>query len=161
LTSQSSQNGSSNVKVVVDRVDRVSSNKAHFRLKVLNDTTRLVFFEGYPFDMQQMDGLYLEQWRLEEGWTIVVPCRDLYASDAIKLKPGGVMTQERVLELPLSAVCRERNIHLEGKFRFRVDYFESGNAVRTYIKRMNSLGHEPPPPAFALSDPFEIPAMKK
>jgi hypothetical protein len=54
-----------------------------------------------------------------------------------------------------------RNIHFEGRFRFHVDYFESRNAVRTYMKQMNSSGSEPPLPAFAVSEPFEIPLSKK
>jgi hypothetical protein len=152
---------SDGVKVVIEKVERVNSNEAHFWLKVVNESAKPVFLEGYPFDMKQMEGLYLEQWRAEEGWTIVVPCRDVFASNAIKLKPGGSMTQERVLELPLSAVCKRQNIHFEGKFRFRLDYFESGNAVRTYIKKMNSMSHEPPHPAYAVSEPFEIPLLKE
>lgn len=155
------------VKVLVDRVERVSSNEADFSLKIVNASTGPVFLEAYPLLKRNtektriFEGLYLEQWREREGWIIVVPCRDLFVSDAIKLEPDEAMTQERVLKLPLSAVCKERNIHFEGKFRFRVDYFESGNAVETYIEQMSSLGHEPEPPAFAVSEPFEIPSPKK
>jgi len=149
------------IRVINERVERVSRDEVHFSAKVVNESAKPVFLEGSPFDSQAIDALYLEQWRAKEGWKVVVPCRDTYASDAIKLRPGEAITQERELMLPVGSVCKERNIHLEGKFRFRLDYFASKKEVRSYIKRMNSPGPEPPSPKFSVSDAFEIPPPKK
>ena len=159
---RSSPDESTKVKVVVERVERVNRSKAHFSLRVVNESAAPVFLEAYPFDLKILDGLYLEQWRTEEGWKVVLPCRDLFASDTIKLKPGEAMTQEREMTFPITeGACKERNIHFEGRFRFRLDYFESANGVRKYIEQMDSAHHEPRPPAFAVSEPFEIPALNK
>ena len=155
---RSSPDEPTKVKVVVERVERANRTRARFSLKVLNDSSGPVFLEAHPFDLKLLDGLYLEQWRTEEGWTVVLPCRDVFISDAIKLKPGESMAQERELTFPISeAVCKERNVRFEGKFRFRLDYFESAKAVRTYIDQMDSSSRKPPHPAFAVSEPFEIP----
>lgn len=155
---RSTPNESTKVKVVIERVERANRSKAHFSLKVVNESAMPVFLEAYPYDLKVLDGLYLEQWRTEEGWKVVLPCRDVFASDAIKLKPGETMAQARELTFPITeGVCKERNVRLEGKFRFRLDYFESAKAVRTYIDQMDSSSRKPPHPAFAVSDTFEIP----
>ena len=87
----------------------------------------------------------------------MVPCMDTPPPHVIKLNPGGAMTLDLVLELPLSGVCKERNIQLEGKFRYRLEYFQSEKQVRTYVKtRFSSRWREARAPV-AVSEPFEIP----
>ncbi len=67
------------------------------------------------------------------------------------------MTLDLVLELPLSAVCKERNIQLEGRFRYRLEYFDSEKQARTYVKKIFSPRWREARARVTLSEPFEIP----
>jgi len=153
--------------VVVERIEREGINAVHFSVKVINGSAKAIFLESRPAlkmdarNAQQLEGLYLEEWQDLKGWMTVVPCRDVFASDPVSLRSGGEMSQEFSFELPLSSVCKKPVFPLTGNFRFRVDYFGSSQAVRTYIRQMNSLGPEPRPPASAVSEPFEISQVKE
>lgn len=168
LSAQKSAQGLSKIRVKVDRVERISSNEARFQLTIANNSIKPVFLEGDsrqiheggPLGNEILEGLYLEQWRHEQGWRVVIPCRDMFSSEPIRVNPGGSIAQEWTLQPPLPSVCRVRDIHFDGKFRFRVDYFESGKAVKTYIEKMNSPGSVPPP-SFSASESFEIPPFRK
>ena len=146
------------VKVLVERIERVSRDKVHFWLKVANTSDRPVFLNGINYESgPSLYPVYLEQSRTKEGWKTVVPCMDTPPPDVIKLKPGGVMTLDLVLELPLSAVCKERNIQLEGRFRHRLEYFESEKQARAYVKKIFSRRWQEARAPVAVSEPFEIP----
>ena len=147
------------VEVLVERNERVSRDEARHRVKVTNRSDRPVFLTGIIDELgPRLDPVYLEQWRTKEGWKTVVPCMDTPPPDVIKLNPGEAMTSDLVLKVPLFGVCKERNIQLEGRFRFRLEYFESEKQARTYLKKLFSgRWREARAAAVALSEPFEIP----
>ena len=148
------------VKVVVERVERVSRDEVHFSVKIANGLDRTVFLPGTNFGRSNPELLFLEQWREKEGWMTVVPCLDTPPPQLVKLKPSEVINVERVLELPYLGVCKERNVQLEGRFRYRLDYFESEKQARIYLKRVYSRGYQPAHAAVAVSEPFEMPPPK-
>jgi len=146
------------VKVAVERVERVNRNEVHFWLKVANTSDKSVFLTGINYESGPLlYPVFLEQWRTNEGWKTVVPCVDAPPPDMIRLGPLGAMTLDLVLKLPLSGVCKERNVPLEGRFRYRLDYFESEKQGRAYLKIIGSWGYRPAHAAVAVSEPFEIP----
>jgi len=146
------------VEVLVERVERQSRDQVHFWLKVTNRLDRPVFLAGTNFESRPIPELaFLEQWRPKQGWKLVAPCMDTPPPHVIKLNPGGAMTLDLVLELPLSAVCKERNIQLEGRFRYRLEYFDSEKQARTYVKKIFSPRWREARARVTLSEPFEIP----
>jgi hypothetical protein len=153
-----SSDQSSGVKVVPERVERVSRDEAHFWLKVTNTSDKSVFLTGINYKSGPLlYPVFLEQWRTNEDWKTVVPCMDTPPSDVIKLDPGRTKTLDLDLKLPLSAICKERDVQLEGKFRYRLDYFENEKEAQTYLKLMESRGYQPAQAEVAVSDAFEIP----
>jgi len=72
-------------------------------------------------------------------------------------RPSATINMDFVLKLPLSAVCRERNLRLEGRFRYRLEHFESRKQARAYIKLMDSPDWQRARASFVVSEPFEIP----
>lgn len=147
-------------EIVVEQVKRVSRDEVHFWLKVTNRSDRPVFLAGVNYESgPRLDPVYLEQWRTKDGWKIVAPCMDTAPPHVIKLNPGGTMTLDLVLELPLSAACKERSIELKGRFRFRLEYFESEKQVRTYVKKLFSRRWQEARAPVAVSEPFEIPPV--
>jgi hypothetical protein len=149
------------VVVVVEGIERVGQDEARLRVKVTNTSGMPVFSTGviYHFGLHRLD-VYLEQQRGMEGWQLVAPCQDFAPPHVIRLKPAVPMVEERELEVPLSSVCKRRDIRLEGQFRFRVGYFESRAQARLYLKKFFSKGDDKPRPAAAFSEPFEIPPFR-
>ena len=154
----SSSNESVPVEIILERIERVSRDEVHFRLKVSNPSDRAVFLNGINYESgPRLDPVYLEQWRTKEGWKIVVPCMDTPPPHVIKLNPGEAMTFDLALELPVSAVCKVRDIRLEGRFRFRLEYFDNEKQARAYMReRFSDRWREARAPA-AVSKEFEIP----
>lgn len=149
------------IKIVSERVERVSHDKVHFWLKVVNGPARPVFLTGINYEKPTPDPLFLEQWRDPEGWKAVAPCVDMPPADVIRLSPNETISLDLVLTLPLPSTCKERNVQLESRFRYRLEYFESAIEARTYVKETYSPGHQPASAAVAVSEPFEIPPPKK
>jgi hypothetical protein len=150
------------VVVLVEENERVGQNEAHFRVKVTNTSGIPVFSTGVNFDLghRSLD-IYLEQKRGKEGWQLVVPCKDTAPPHVIKLNPAVPMVVKRTLTVPLTSVCKRRDIQLEGLFRYRVDYFESRAEARLYLEKFFSTGDDKPHPASAFSEPFEIPPFRE
>jgi len=144
------------LKVVDERVERVSRDKVHFWVKVANESDRPVFLIGIQYRNPRPYYLFLEQWRTVEGWKAVVPCMDMLPEDVITLKPGGTMRLDFLLKVPLSAVCKERNVNLEGRFRYRLEYFYSKKDALTYVKLMDSPDWKRASALSAVSESFEI-----
>jgi hypothetical protein len=159
FSSVQSSNEPARIKVLVEQVKRVSQGEVHFSLKVANGTGSPIFLPGTNFGRPTPHLVFLEQWQMKERWETVVPCIDTPPPDVIKLNPSGAVTLELDLNLkfPGLGVCKERNIKLEGMFRFRLDYFESEEQARTYLKRIASGGYQPAHGAVAVSEPFEMP----
>jgi hypothetical protein len=153
-----SQSGPANVQIIVERVERVSSNEADFWLRVVNGSSSPVFIEAHPFDTTILEDLWLQKWSAEKGWYTVVPCPDNAPAGVFELKPKDAIGQELVLTNPIQALCKERNIAIEGRFRFLVNYFVSEKEARTNEKNYFSSGQ--PPPRTVVSEPFEIPPTK-
>ncbi len=150
--------GPAGVEIIVERNERVSRDEARHRLRVTNRSDRPVFLAGINYESgPSLYPVYLEQWRQKEGWKTVVPCLDTPPPDVIKLNPGEAMTLDLVLEVPLSGVCKQRNIQLEGRFRFRLEYFESEKQARTYVEKLFSRRWQEAWAPVAVSKPFEIP----
>lgn len=163
------------VEILVEHVERVSREEVDVQLKVTNRSSKPVFltgvdwrkvtnrgrpvFEGGIDDElgRRIEPVYLEQWRNNEGWKIVGPCMDTPPPHVLTLNPGKVMAFDSILALPLPSICKERNIQLEGKFRFRVEYFESEKQARAYIGKLFSARWKQAHAAAAVSEPFEIP----
>lgn len=151
----------SSVEVLVERVKRISNDEAHFRVRVANTSKQPVFLTGIIYESRSiLSPIYLEKQHAAEGWKIVVPCMDTPPPHVIKLEPAKPMTENLVLKVPLEGVCKERNIQLEGKFRFRVDYFEGEDQARASLKKFFSKGVQEAHAAVALSEPFEIPPYR-
>jgi hypothetical protein len=151
------QSGPANVQIIVERVERVGSNQAHFWLKVVNGSSSPVFIEAHPFDTTILEDLWLQKWSPEKGWYTVAPCPDTAPAGVLELKPKDAIAQERVLTNPIEALCKERNIEIEGRFRFLVNYFLTEKRARTNERNYFSSGQ--PPPRTVVSEPFEIPPI--
>lgn len=148
----------SHVKVLCEQIERVSRNEVHFRVKIINTSDRPVFLTGINYESRpQPYPVFLEQWRTKEGWRSVTPCVDTSPPDVIELNPSAAITMDLVLKLPLSRICKQRNIQLEGRFRYRLDYFEDEKQARAYLKDLYSRGYRPALAGVGFSDPFEMP----
>jgi hypothetical protein len=146
------------VEIILERVERVSRDEAHFWVKITNRVDRPIFVAGINYESGPRPyPVYLEQWRTKEGWKIVVPCMDTPPPDVIKLNPGEGMTFPMTLVGQRSAICRERTIQLEGRFRFRLEYFDTDKQARTYLDKLFGRTEEEVKPRLALSETFEIP----
>ena len=156
---KSAQYEPAKVRVDIVQIERVNQAEVHFRLKLVNESRESVFVEGSKFDSPIPLPLYIEQWQAEKGWHIVAPCLDTTPDGVIRLRSAESLTLEPVLAIPLPSVCRERNPRFEGKFRFRLDYFPSENEARTHEMNFDAPDH--PPEHAAVSEPFEIPPLKK
>jgi hypothetical protein len=149
------------VKVVVERVERVSRDEVHFSVRLANESGAPVFLTGIKYERPVPYPVFLEQWREKEGWKTVAPCVDVPPPDVIKMKPGEAITLDHVLKLPPATICKDRNIQLEGRFRFRLDYFRSKKQARTYVKVMFSRDWHRAQAAAAVSEPFEVPPARE
>ena len=158
---QASREGAGKITITVKKIERVSIDKVHFWLKLENGSSGYIFLEGSNFGVLDTEQLYLEQWRPNEGWHTVVPCPDTPPPSVIKLKAGEAINQERVLTNPIHALCMERTVQFEGRFRFRMEYFMSEKDATTNEKNFGLSEHPLPAPHVAVSDPFEIPSTKK
>jgi hypothetical protein len=153
-----SSDGPTNIKVLTERVQRVSRDEVHLWVKVVIRSDRPVFLTGISH--KRPYPLFLEHWRAEEGWKVVAPC-DLVSPGVISLNPREAITLYFALKLP-RLDCKGRAIQFEGRFRHRLDYFESEKEARTYAKVMESpAGEEAAPRVVVVSEPFEIPPPSK
>ena len=108
----------SSVEVLVEHVERVSNDEAHFRVRVTNTSKQPVFLTGIIYDSRSiLNPIYLEQQRAARGWNIVVPCMDTPPPNVIKLEPAKPMIENLVLKVPLEGVCKERDIQLDAACR--------------------------------------------
>ena len=142
-----------------EQVKRVSHDEAHVRMKISNLSQRPIFLMGINFDEPQPYPVFLEKWQSEKGWKTIAPCVDVPPSHVITLNPGKEITVESVLKPPLPSICKERNIQLHGRFRYRLEYFQSKKEAQNYEKRMFAPNH--PTPQFILSEIFEFPQPDK
>jgi hypothetical protein len=144
------------VEVRVEQNERIGPNEAHFRVRVTNRSGVPVFSTGIIYESgPRLYPVYLEQKRLTGAWQIVVPCVDTPPPEVIKLDPAVPMLEDSVLKIPLEGVCKKRKPQIEGKFRFRLDYFETEAQAGLYLKKF--LSNRGPRPASAVSEPFEVP----
>jgi hypothetical protein len=154
------QDAPSNIKLIVEKIDRVSENEVHFWLSLRNASASPIYLEGrallrissQPFTEQ----LFLEQWKDGE-WHLVVPCLENAPPDIIRLNPGTTISQERGLTNPLNAPCKVRQVIFAGTFRFRLNYFLSEKDARANERNFDLSRPNRPAPHAALSDSFEIP----
>ena len=150
------------LKVVVERVERVSRDEVHFSVRVANESEAPVFLIGIKYERPEPYPVYLEQWRDNKGWKTVAPCVDVQPQHVIKMNPSEAINLDRVLKLPPATICKDRNLQLEGRFRFRLDYFRSKKQARTYVKVMSSQDWQrAQAEAAAVSEPFEIPPPRE
>jgi hypothetical protein len=75
----------------------------------------------------------------------------------VKLEAGNSMIENLALKVPLEGVCKERNIPFEGKFRFRLNYFDTEENARAHLKKFFSPGWQDQRVPVVLSEPFKIP----
>jgi hypothetical protein len=145
------------VRVVSVSVERVASDKVHLQLKVVNDSGSPVFGTTLDTKRRIPYPVFLEQWRsAEEGWIAVAPCPDVAAPYVMRLDPGRSAVTNYDVKIPLKGICKQRRLKLEGKFRFRWDYFDNEAKVRAYIDTLDSQGAYT-----AVSETFEIPPPKQ
>lgn len=145
-------------EVVVERFKRVSRDEVHFWLKISNKADQPVFLTGFKYESGPSPfPVYLDQWRPEDGWNSYF-CMDTPPPAVIKLNPSETITQVLWWKLPMSVVCKNPITKLEGKFRFRVEYFASEKQARAYLKTLFSPRWREARAPFAASAPFEIPA---
>jgi len=157
------------VEISVERVERLSREEARFQVKVRNGSGAAIFLTAINYaklglkdeSRPRLYPLYLEQLRGKDGWKLVAPCMDAPPPDVIKLGPAESMTEDRGLKVPLGGVCKERDVQLEGKFRFRLAYFESEKQAKDYIDKLFSPQWPEARAANAFSEEFEIPPVIK
>jgi hypothetical protein len=151
----------SKVAVVVENIERIGQNEARCLVKVTNISGKPVFSTGINMKpwYRTLD-YYLEQKLGKEDWQLVAPCKDTEPPSVIQLKPAVPMVQELTLKVPLSRICKKRDIKLEGQFRIRVDYLESRVQARRYRGMFFEDRKDKPRPAPAFSEPFEIPPFR-
>lgn len=150
------------VAVVVENIERIGQNEARWLVKVTNISGKPVFSTGINMKpwYHTLD-YYLEQKLGKEDWQVVAPCKDTEPPSVIQLKPAVPMVQELTLKVPLSRICKKRDIELEGQFRIRVDYLESRVQARRYREMFFEDRKDKPRPAPAFSEPFEIPPFRE
>ncbi len=160
-SSTARSDSSHNVQVIVVRNERISGSEIQLQVRITNRSERPVFMTGIIYeDGPRLYPVYLEQLRPPEGWKIVVPCVDTDPPHVIKLEPGKSMTEDFFLKLPLEGVCKVQYIKLEGKFRFRLNYFGTEERARAHLEKFGSWGWENAQEGEALSEPFEIPPYR-
>ena len=143
-------------EIVVERFKRMSRDEVHFWLKVINRSDRPVFLLGINWESgPNLDPVRLDQWQSQEGWKSPY-CMDT-PPDVIKLNPGEAITQKLWWKLPMSVICKNPITRLEGRFRFRLDYFESEKQARAYLKTLFSPRWREARAPVAVSKPFEMP----
>ena len=148
------------VRVLSERVERVSHDEVHLWVKVANISDRAVFLTGINYESgPRLYPVFLEQWRTKVGWKTVAPCMDTPPPDVIKLNLSQAMTLDFVLKIPLSGVCKERNIQIGGRFRYRLDYFDNEKQARNYLEILTTQGYQPAHAGVVVSEPFEIPPL--
>jgi hypothetical protein len=155
---QSSDDGAADVRVVSVKVERVGHNKASLSLKVVNRSNRPVFLAGVNIEGPLPYPVFLEQWQADGGWTAVAPCMDVPPPQVIRLDPGKELATGYNLRVPPPRSCGMPNLQLEGRFRYRLDYFLSKKKAQKYLLSVYSPGRQPARAHVALSEPFEIPA---
>lgn len=140
----------------------MNRDEVHLSVRVANESRGPVFLMGIKYERPVPYPLYLEQWQETRGWKTVAPCVDVPPPHVIKINPHEAITQDLVLTLPLPSICKERNIQLEGRFRFRLEYFSSRKRARAYVQQMFSNDWKlAEAEAAAASEPFEIPPHKQ
>lgn len=145
------------VEVLVERAERISQDEVHFRLKLTSKSSRPVFLAGINYDTGPSPLLvFIEHWRPKEGWKRSY-CMDTRPPHVLKLNPGETITDDLALTLPMSVVCRNPITRLEGKFRFRLEYFDNEQALDTYLGRLFGETEREVEPHIAVSKTFEIP----
>jgi hypothetical protein len=159
--SEAPQHASGDVKVIVKRIEHVSDKETHFRLSVINESASTVFLEGGAAEISSkepvFEKLFLEQWK-DGGWRLVVPCLENAPSSIIRLNPGKTVNQDRVLTDPVRSACREGHIQFKGRFRFKLEYFQSEQEAKANERQFDLSGVSSPAPHVVASDSFEIPA---
>lgn len=147
-------------QILIERMKRVSRDEVHFTLRVTNRSDRPIFFSGISDELgQRLDPVHLEQWRSKEGWT-AISCIDTPPPHVLRLNPGQTIVQELRLVLPMSVVCKNRITQLEGRFRFRLEFFESEKQARGYMKKLFSPRRQEARAQMAVSEPFEMPPVQ-
>jgi hypothetical protein len=147
--------------IQVEGVQRIHHEKVIFSLRVSNPTADPIFVLGmiWPWG-PRIYSVYLEQWTEETGWR-VFDCLDM-SSDIISVKPGATFSRDYIIELPMSAVCRNRLTNFDGKFRFRLGYFQTRKEGRDYVKNRYTPGTRGPLKIhYVVSEEFEIPAYSR
>ena len=145
------------VEIIVERVERVSRAEADLMVKLINRSDRPVFLAGIKYESGPVpDFLMVEQWRLQGGWKTPA-CTDTAPPDVIKLGPGEVFTTALRWKLPMSVICRNLITRFEGKFRMRLEYFDSEEQARSYVEKLFSRHWREARATVAFSDPFKIP----
>jgi hypothetical protein len=155
---QCSNEGATDVRVISVKVQRVGHNKASLSLKVVNKSSRPVFLAGMNIVRPIPYPVFLEQWWADGGWTAVAPCMDIAPPQVIRLDPGKELATGYNLSIPPPRSCGMPNLQLEGRFRYRLDYFLSNKEAQKYLLAVYSPGRQPARAHVALSEPFEIPA---
>jgi hypothetical protein len=136
----------------------VSRDEVHFLLKVANRSDKPIFLAGVNYESgPSAELLFIDQWQPKEGWNRS-SCMDTPPPHLIKLNPNEAITQVLWDKLPISQICKNPITQFEGKFRFRLEYFDSEKQARTYVKRMFSPRWRETRARVALSEPFEIPS---
>jgi len=149
--------------IIVEQAKRVSPDKAQFTFEVKNNSERQIYLAGYKLGSRlRLHPVFLEQWRSETGWKAVAPCVDVLPPPVTKLDPGQAVAHELVLEVPLPTVCKERNLRLEGKFRLRLEYFETEDDAQAYWDKYGygSDATDELKARIAVSKPFEFSAVR-
>lgn len=147
------------LSISCEQVRRVSNNEAHVRLRIANISENSIFLQGINSDERSLYPVFLDQWRAEEGWMIVAPCVDVPPPDVITLTPGQEIIFESVLTVPLPSTCKERNLRLEGRFRYRLQYFKSKKEAQIYSSHMFAPQHKTL--SFVVSEAFQFPPPPK
>jgi hypothetical protein len=157
--SQSPSSQLPRVDIQAHKVERMSRDEVRFRVRVTNTSARPIFLSGISDELgKRLYPVYLELWRNKEGW-VTIFCMDTPPPHVLKLSPGETADDESWAKLPMSVICRNRIAAWEGRFRFRVEYFDSEKQARAYIEKLFSPRWKEARALAAVSEPFEIPPV--
>lgn len=149
------------IKIFPGRVERVSLDEVRYSVKIVNGLQSTIFLPGVNFGRPLPETLSLEQWRTKEGWKTVAPCMDTPPPHVIKLAPGQVIALDYVMDTRFRTICKEHHLELTGRYRYRLDYFDTEKRARAYIRKLFSPTWKEARAPFVVSEPFDIPPFRE
>lgn len=142
------------VQLETVQVVRVGPNEVHLKVKIVNGSDKPVFGATIDREVLVPYPVYIEQWQPSRGWTIVAPCVDVPPPYVVRVDPGKAVSGDYRVKVPLGGACKQRDLKLQGRFRWRWEYFANERGAQAYSRGLETKGAR-----VVVSEPFRIPAF--